>query len=364
MPDTIENNTNPEQNAVTAPAAGGQTLTLRQIRRILNDSRDGQERRLAAQELLPRLWDRLPWNRYAAGCALTTRVYLPSTLLWLEWGSFPNVLTRELRRNNFGVLPPTDTERRDALTRTLGAMLKRWHDRYIRMTMGKRGQPNINFDIAADVCEAIGRLGIADAEKNLLDVIERFDGSSNQVRSAALLALAALPPEDLTLTWEWLYGGNQRQRRLIADALAYMTLPGAVPFLLQSLPVTTADSTLQTPVGIPLLLALGRIGDPRALPDLNNIARSDRHPLQPTARKAIKILMKEAEGHEEVTLVRASGASSIAEDTLLRPSSEADANQYPEQLLRATTQETRTTNTPQRAAGETDAKPETQAGEA
>ncbi len=146
----------------------GQTLSLRQIRRILNDSRDSEERRRAAQELLPRLWDRMPWNRYAAGCALTTRVYLPSTMLWLEWGSFPNVLTRELRRNKVGTLPPTTGARRDALTLTLGAMLKNWYDRYIRMSTGKRGEPNINFDIAADVCEAIGRLGIVEAEKDLL----------------------------------------------------------------------------------------------------------------------------------------------------------------------------------------------------
>ena len=318
----------------------GPTLTLRQIRRILNDSRDGPERRRAAQELLPRLWDKFPWNRYAAGCTLTTRVYLPSTLLWLEWGSFPNVLTRELRRNNLGTLPPTPHAQREALTRTLGEMLKRWHSRYIRASVGKRGEANINFDIAADVCEAIGRLGIAQAEHDLLDVIVRFDGSSNQVRSAALLALAALPPEEMTQTWEWLQSGTQRQQRMIGDALAYMTLPGAVPFLLQSLPGIASNSALQTPVGMPLLLALGRIGDPRALPDLNTLARNDRHPLQPTARKAIKILMKEAEGHEEVTLVRASGASSVPEDTLLRPSSEAEANLYPEQLLRASTPQT------------------------
>ena len=350
-----------EQNLKLAGeyANAAQPLTLRQIRRILNDSRDSEERRNAARELLPRLWDKLPWNRYAAGCALTTRVYLPSTMLWLEWGSFPNVLTRELRHNNVGSLPPTDEARREALTRTLGAMLHRWHSRYIRMTIGKRGEPNINFDIAADVCEAIGRLGIADAEKDLLDVILRFAGSSNQVRSAALLALAALPPEELTQTWEWLNGDAPRQRRMVGDALAYMTLPGAVPYLLQALPLAVnTDTATQDTVGRPLLLALGRIGDPRALPDLNALARAERHPLQPTARKAIKILMKEAEGHEEVTLVRASGASSIAEDTLLRPSSESAANLRPEQLLRATTQETRTESASSRFGEEADAKRE------
>ncbi len=184
------------------------------------------------------------------------------------------------------------------------------------------------------------------------------------MRSAALLALAALPPDQLTQTWEWLHNGAQRERRMIGDALAYMTLPEAVPYLLQSLPVIAGDPAIQEPVGRPLLLALGRIGDPRALPDLNILARSERHPLQPTARKAIKILMKEAEGHEEVTLVRASGASSIAEDTLLRASSENAANLRPEQLLRATTLESKAETPAPPSQEKADANRESKASEA
>ena len=314
-------------------------VSLRRIRRVLNDSRDMDERQMAARQLLPLLWDRLPWRRYAAGCALTTRVYLPATLLMLEWPSFPNVLTRELRRNRYATLPTDGDEQRDALAHTLGMMLARWHDRYTPQRWA--GQPALSIDVAADVCEAIGRLGIVEAEGDLLSILRDSSGDTNQVRSASLLALAVLPPARLTQTWHWLNEGSPAEKRLVGAALAYMTLPDAVPFLLHALPGIAADDGLLHTLGIPLLLALGRIGDPRALPDLNALARASDHALQPTARKAIQRIMKEAEGHEEVTLVRASGAHQLGEDSLLRPSSDSATPIRPELLLRAAGQEKR-----------------------
>ncbi len=332
--------------------AAPDNISLRRIRYVLSDSRDTNERREAAQQLLPLLWDRLPWRRYAAGCALTTRVYLPSGLFVLEWQSFPNVLTRELRRNRYVTLPVTSEEQRDALAHTLGAMLAHWYGRYTPRS--QTDKPRINMDVAADVCEAIGRLGIVEAEADLLDIARHFQSDTHQVRSAALLALAALPPEGLTRTWQWLNTGSASEKRLVAAALAYMTLPGAVPFLLDALPGVVADPDLHTSLGIPLLLALGRIGDVAALSDLNALARTADHPLQPTARKAIQRIMKEAEGHEEVTLVRASGAYALGEDALLRPSSGTDTSIRPELLLRAAPTAARP---PARSAGEQDNSP-------
>ncbi len=316
-----------------------EAISLRRIRRVLNDSRDTNERRHVAQQLLPLLWDRLPWQRYAAGCALTTRVYLPAGLFMLEWHSFPNVLTRELRRNRYVTLPATAEEQRDALAHTLGAMLAHWYGHYTYKS--RNDKQRINMDVAADVCEAIGRLGIVEAEADLLDIVRHFQSDTHQVRSAALLALAVLPPEGLRQTWQWLNTGSASEKRLVAASLAYMTLPGAVPYLLAALPDIVADPGLHQVLGIPLLLALGRIGDVAALPDLNALARTADHPLQPTARKAIQRIMKEAEGHEEVTLVRASGAYMIGEDALLRPSSETDTAVRPELLLRAAQDNTR-----------------------
>lgn len=314
-------------------------VSLRRIRRVLNDSRDPAERREAAQQLLPLLWAGLPWRGYAAGCVLTTRVYLPSSLFLLEWQSFPNVLIRELRRAGYSYLPVTPEEQRDALARTLGAMLAHWYGRYTPRS--QTDKPRINMDVAADVCEAIGRLGIVEAEAHLLHIVRHFQSDTHQVRSSALLALAVLPPEGLTRTWQWLNAGSTSEKRLVASCFAYMTLPGAVPFLLGALPDIVADPNLHQSLGIPLLLALGRIGDVAALPVLNALARTPDHLLQPTARKAIQRIMKEAAGHEEVTLVRASGAHAIGEDALLRPSSGTDTPTRPELLLRAARDNTR-----------------------
>lgn len=311
------------------------TLSLGRIRRILNDSRDARERAEAIRQLLPRLWDSLPWQRYQAGCVLTTRVYLPSPLFLVEWGSFPNVLTRRLRRNHYTALPTTLEAQRSALADTLGKMLAGWLSRYKQSKPNRSARGSENPDIVADACEAVGRMGIVELEADLLDVLRYLRMESNQVRSAALLALAALPPEGLTETWRLLRTGNPQERRLVGSALAYMVLPGAVPFLLEALPEIAASKELQYPVGIPLLMALGRIGDPRALPDLNHLARTENHPLQPSARNAIQRIMKEAEGQEEVTLLRASAVNTLYEDTLLRASSSQSANTPPEELLRA-----------------------------
>ena len=326
-------------SAQEEPKAEGFVLSLRRIRRILNESREAQERRQAVQQLMPRLWDAFPWQRYQAACILTTRVYLPSAVFVFEWGSFPSVLVRELRGSQH-TLPPTFEAQREILRQTLVKMLMRWLDHSVRSKSRKRGEAAINMDVAADVCEAIGRLGIVEAEQDLLDIVRYFRSGNNQVRETALVALAALPPEQLRLTWGWLQNGSQQERAIVGSALHYMTLPEAVPFLLEALPIIASDTGLQQSVAIPLLQALGQIGDPSALPDLNAIARADQHPLQPTARKAIQRIMKEAAGHEEVTLVRASAASTLYEDVLLRPSSsERDADLHTEQLLRATTME-------------------------
>ncbi len=310
-------------------------LSLGRIRRILNDSRDAREREEAIRQLLPHLWDDLPWHRYQAGCVLTTRVYLPSPLFLIEWGSFPNVLTRYMRRNHYTALPATSEEQRSALADTLGKMLDGWYSRYVKVKPNRQSRGSDNPDIAADVCEAIGRMGIVELEPDLLDVLRYFRMESNQVRSAALLALAALPPEGLSETWRLLRTGTPQERRFVGSALAYMVLPGAVPFLLEALPAIAASQELQHHVGIPLLMALGRIGDPRALPDLNQLARTENHPLQPSARSAIQRIMKEAEGQEEVTLLRASAVNTLYEDTLLRAASSESANAHPEELLRA-----------------------------
>ncbi|HZP80948.1 MAG TPA: hypothetical protein VFB21_04865 [Chthonomonadaceae bacterium] len=146
-----------------------------------------------------------------------------------------------------------------------------------------------------------------------------------------LLSLAALPPARLQLFWHNLSHGTLTARQTLAPALRYMTNPDAVPFLLQALPYQTG--VLLDGVARPLLLQLGTIGDVRALPTLQAIAREESHPLRPVARKAIQRLMKEAQGLEEVTLVRASEPTTHDPRVLLRPVQNGHEDPRPRELL-------------------------------
>src|ERR1051325_5275641 len=279
--------------------AGGQ-LTLWRIRRVLDNSRDTAEREYAIAGLLPFLWNRFPWTRYRAACTLTTRVYLPYGLHPLELLSFPAVFMRRLR-HSYRILPETPEMRREAVRDILCTWLRDWRRSYRNQGAGTR--PVI--DIGADVCEAVGRLGFYEAEEALLSLLHVFGRmGSNEVRSALLIALAELPPARLSLLWEGLRMGELWQREVLAASLAYMVNPDAVPFLLDVLNYQTPQH--YSTVLRPLLKALGTIGDPRALPALNAIVRDENHPERATARLAIQRLMKQAEGHEEVSLLRAS----------------------------------------------------------
>src|SRR5262249_769399 len=103
------------------------------------------------------------------------RIFLPYGLSALEWASFPNVFARALRHyTKTRVAPATHEERRRLVAETLENLLKAWYDRF--RSGRKRGAPVGRFippqslDVGADICEAIGRLGIHEAQRELLDV--------------------------------------------------------------------------------------------------------------------------------------------------------------------------------------------------
>ncbi len=337
---------------------GNSALSLAQVRRVLNTSYDAEARHQAVQQVLPLFWSRLPWARYHAACTLTTRIYLPYAAV-LEWRSFPCVFLRELRRRHRG-LPPIAPEQRVIVGRTLSAMLRDVVDRVQKGLI-------ISSDISADICEAIGRLGMYEAEGELLLLFRNCGGSSlystSEVRVAVKLALATLPPERLERFWEQLSHGPRGERHLLAEAIHYMTNPEAVPFLLQALRFQTGE--FQESVALPIVRTLGNIGDLRALPVLQEIAREEGHPLRPAARKAIQRLMKEAQGLEEVTLVRASEPSASTPEALLRPVQDALPDPRPQELLRPRRPEDQTApestpgNTASPSAVQPDGSPET-----
>jgi len=316
--------------------------TLFQIRRTLDSSRDAAEMEQAAGQLLPYLWSPVPWRRYRAQCILTSRLFLPYGLHPMEWISFPRAFARALRRLGYRAMPTKPELRREAVAITLRRMLGDWLAIQRVDSSGTRTHGDLfrgfgvrpGMDIGADICEAIGRLGIYEAERELLSILNHYGFQNNAARMAALAALAALPPQRLELLWSGLRQGDDLTRRRLAATLAYMFQPEAVPYLLETLSYQTR--LYLEDIGRPLLLALGTIGDLRAFPTLNEIALSENHPLRPTARLAIRRLMKIAEGQDEVTLVRASDASTLHGEVLLRPADGSANDDRPEELLRPT----------------------------
>ncbi|HZO88023.1 MAG TPA: hypothetical protein VFB38_06750 [Chthonomonadaceae bacterium] len=316
------------QTPVAQAKAVEESLSLMQIARLLNAPIPSEARDRAVRQLLPFLWSRKPWLRYRALCTLTTRIYLPYGLHPLEWRSFPNIFRRKLLALGYRQMPETPEQRRAAVNEALFALLE-------RMVASLGVWVSVSLDVAVDTCEAVGRLGLYEGEAHLLSLLYYCDRGTydlmGSLRMAIMLALAALPPERLERFWKQLSHGRRDQRELLAAAIHYMSNPEAVPFLMHALPYQTGE--FQDQIARPILLKLGSLGDLRALPVLQGIARDEDHPLRPVARKAIQRLMKQAQGHEEVTLVRAAQASTPHADTLLRPARERPET-VPEELLR------------------------------
>lgn len=320
MQDNSSNEPNEEDEEQSRP--------LRALVRLLDAPHEDAKRSEGVAGLLPYMWHRSPWVRYRVACGLTTRIFLPYTASLLEYRSFPAEFLRELRKHSERTAPPSAELRRKAVVVTLKAMQNLW------LRRAAEGFA-VSVDVGMDICEAVGRLGLHEAEDSLLEMVQRryYD----QVGTAAMVAIAALPPERLILFWNALHSGVGDWRKRVARSIAYMRNPAAVQPLIQALPYQMELGMYVESVALPIVRTLGYIGDPSALPTLTAIARDDKHPLQHVARTAIRRLHKEAEGLEEVTLVRASAASTLQESTLLR-AAHADPDIRPEELLRPATE--------------------------
>jgi hypothetical protein len=341
-----------QASAETQKAAGLLQMSHNRIRHILADSRDRAERDSAVEALLPQLWYRWPPDRYRALCTLTTRIYLPFGLHPMEWMSFPRAFSQALRLQQRASLPISDTEatphrhhsssqmpatheeRRTLVAQTLRTMVLAWQE--CQLGTGQKRPPYFaispNADMGADICEALGRLGIYEAEEELLDFVYRYRHSQLEVRLAAQLALADMPPLQLKKLWQALKQGTLQERSSLVAAIRYLNNPEAVPMLLEILLAQT--DLFHQEVSLPILERLGLIGDVRALPVLTHFAREGPESLRPTAQTAIRRLMKEAQGMEEVTLVRASALATLNQDMLLRPIDARPDSHHPRELLR------------------------------
>lgn len=309
-------------------------LTFWQINAALDSNDGGSQYEAAVGELIALCWHRLSWTRYRACCALTTRIFVPFGLHFVEWNSFPGVFARYLKAH-YPIDPVFFEARRAAVAEVLLTLIRTWRREY--------GQGDkYHADNAADACEAVGRLGIVEGEDELLQVVQLLARDNNQIRMSALLSLSALPPDRLPLLWASLKhedGDPLRCTMASTAVLAYLRNSAAVPYLLDVAKVQTETDHYET-VLRPTLLTLGNLGDIRALPLLNAIARNELHSERAVARKAIDRLMKGAEGHEEVTLVRASSLSTLHQESLLRPA-HSKVNRHTNELLRPGQEDTK-----------------------
>ncbi|HZT40657.1 MAG TPA: HEAT repeat domain-containing protein [Chthonomonadaceae bacterium] len=117
-----------------------------------------------------------------------------------------------------------------------------------------------------------------------------------------------------------------------AEVLVQLYGPGSFALFLEALYALPMEARATA------MEALGRLGDLRALPHLQPIARDPAQPLAPTANEAIARIHRL---HPEVmSLLRASSATDARPDVLLRPAAGKGEEHAPDQLLRPSTTQT------------------------
>jgi len=116
----------------------------------------------------------------------------------------------------------------------------------------------------------------------------------------AALALAFLPPDEIPAFWEALSHTNPTRRSAVSPALRHLTDPRAVRYLLAALPLQ------QPEIAEPILVCLGRLGDPLALPLLHEYSRSSNRLLSRAARTAIDAIQRASQLQPARTLLRPS----------------------------------------------------------
>jgi HEAT repeat protein len=125
---------------------------------------------------------------------------------------------------------------------------------------------------------------------------------------------------------EQLVSGGRRMRLEAARLLGELEDRTAVPGLLRAMERSPRDAHFLEAA----VVALARLGDPRALPALNALARNHNHSLMAAARQAIDAIEPQA-----ILLRGAPGPAPAAPNTLLRPAGTCEGMEASHELLRA-----------------------------
>jgi hypothetical protein len=144
-------------------------------------------------------------------------------------------------------------------------------------------------------------------------------------------ALAVLPAAEIPMFWEALSHPNPTRREAVSPVLRHLVDPEAAPFLLAALPLQRPE------IAEPILVCLGRLGDVRALPLLDEYSRSSNRLLSRAARTAATAIQRAHKHHpvrsllrpaapDARQLLRSAGSLPTTEtDPLLRPRPTPDA---------------------------------------
>jgi hypothetical protein len=290
--------------------------------------------------LLGLLWHEEPAVRRAAALSLSggdyANAYAPC------YGHFAGAFLRELRRAS---KQPGETlaERQAAVVGALRIVLEQQVSEILSMSNMRYSFLSSALYLALlstcrDTVEAIRRLRAAPAHTELcrlLYLLTRADVSrklnsqdSDWMAYLAGRALAALPTGEIDDFWHGLCQASEAHRRALIPALPYMTDPDAAPHLTRALS--------EQPYGViePILQCLGRLGDPRALPALEQTARSRDRTVRRLSKNAIAAIARAQAGRPERTLLRSHGKLAALDPfSLLRPL-RAWHSDRPEELLR------------------------------
>lgn len=291
--------------------------------------------------LLALLWHDNHALRQAAALALAggdrETAYAP------DHGHFSGSLLRSLLYAD--TIPETPAERYRVVTESLRTLVSQNADAI-------RGLSNMNYSFLSsalyvallstcrDSVEAVRRLRVTEAHGELcrlLYSLSRADRTGrlnntdvDALKQMAGRALAALPPDEIPEFWNHLRHRAYARRQAVTPALNHITHPCAVPYLADALPGQAQE------IAEPIILCLGRIGDPKALPALANEVTSRNRQIRRQAQAAIAAIERVL-GHQSKTLLRPVLAPMDADPAILLRSLPIEAPaDPPEQLLRVT----------------------------
>lgn len=276
----------------------------------------------SVNRLLLLLWHPCERVRVAAALALPGgdghRVYVP------QIGHFAGALLRRLGAQEAGATPQARLEQ---VAQALNNLLMQSADDF-------RGMANMNYSFLGgalylallgtcrDTLASVRRLRAAQAHLGICHLLFELKRPSimrrlNALDAGALIeeasrALAALPPASIPAYWNGLGQGERRRRVAYADALHLFEDKRAVPYLLEAL------QGQYTEVTIAILRCLGRLKDPRAIPELERLGQSRNRAVRLEALTALNAILRSLEKRPSRLLLRPSHPPALPQH-LLRP---------------------------------------------